>query len=82
MSYLSHDALRQYACITDVSPVGTIRDCRIPNTLPSCGPRREPPVRAVFFRAAGVWTMAAQLHCQRRTRGVGRRRLEQATGGH
>jgi hypothetical protein len=49
MSYPSHDALRQCLGITDVSPVGTIRDRRIPNTLPSCGSRREPPVRAVFF---------------------------------
>lgn len=35
--------------ITGVSPVGPIRDCRIPNTLPSCGSRREPSGRAVFF---------------------------------
>lgn len=49
MSHTSHDALRQYLGITGVSPVGSIRDCRIPYTLPSCGSRREPSGRAVFF---------------------------------
>jgi hypothetical protein len=35
---------------TGVSPVGAIRDRRIPNTLPSCGSRRELPFAPFFLQ--------------------------------
>jgi hypothetical protein len=52
MSYLSHDALRQYLGITGVSPVGTIRDCRIPIPSPHAAPGANHPF-APFFLLCG-----------------------------
>jgi hypothetical protein len=53
MSYTGHDATRQYLGISGVSPVGSIRDCRIPSYPPLMRlPARTLPVAPFFLRPA------------------------------